>query len=33
MANLQPELAGSPFEEEYRTIAPRPEDWPTLVEK
>lgn len=34
MANLQPEhLVGSPFEEEYRTIAPRPEDWPRLIEK
>lgn len=34
MAKLQPEhLAGSPFEEEYRTIAPRPEDWPTLIQK
>jgi pimeloyl-ACP methyl ester carboxylesterase len=31
---LQPEhLAGTPWQEEYARIAPRPEDWPTLVEK
>jgi pimeloyl-ACP methyl ester carboxylesterase len=31
---LQPEhLAGSPFQEEYARIAPRPEDFPTLVAK
>jgi pimeloyl-ACP methyl ester carboxylesterase len=29
---LTPEaLAGSPFQEEYASIAPNPEDWPTLV--
>jgi pimeloyl-ACP methyl ester carboxylesterase len=31
---LRPEhLAGSPFEQEYLSTAPRPEDWPTLIEK
>ena len=24
-------LAGSPFEEEYARIAPKPEDWPRLI--
>jgi len=32
--NLTPEaLAGSPFQEEYASIAPNPEDWPTLIAK
>ena len=32
--NLTPELmAGSPFEQSYSRSAPRPEDWPTLIEK
>ena len=32
--NLKPEdLAGSPWQEEYARIAPRPEDWPALVAK
>jgi pimeloyl-ACP methyl ester carboxylesterase len=32
--DLQPEhLAGSPFEQAYASVAPRPEDWPVLVEK
>ncbi len=31
---IQPEhLAGTPFEEAYATVAPRPEDWPVLIEK
>jgi pimeloyl-ACP methyl ester carboxylesterase len=31
---LKPEdMMGSPFYEEYARIAPRPQDWPTLVEK
>ena len=31
---LQPEhLAGTPFEESYARAAPRPEDWPMLIEK
>jgi pimeloyl-ACP methyl ester carboxylesterase len=31
---LQPEhLAGSPFEQEYLSTAPRPGDWPTLINK
>ncbi|WP_066945199.1 alpha/beta fold hydrolase [Microtetraspora fusca] len=31
---LRPEhLAGSPFEEAYARVAPRPEDWPTLIKK
>jgi pimeloyl-ACP methyl ester carboxylesterase len=34
MAQLQPEhLAGSPFQQEYARIAPRPEDWPTFIDK
>ena len=34
MDSLTPEaLAGSPFEEEYLHLAPRPEDFPVLVEK
>ncbi|MFC5285815.1 alpha/beta fold hydrolase [Actinokineospora guangxiensis] len=34
MDALTPEaLAGSPFEEEYLHLAPRPEDFPVLVEK
>jgi len=32
--NVKPEdLAGSPWQEEYARIAPRPEDWSTLVAK
>jgi pimeloyl-ACP methyl ester carboxylesterase len=32
--NLTPELmAGSPFEQSYSRSAPRPEDWPALIEK
>jgi pimeloyl-ACP methyl ester carboxylesterase len=32
--NLKPEqLAGSPFEQEYASIAPNPDDWPVLIEK
>ena len=32
MEALQPEhLAGSPFEEEYARIAPKPQDWPQLI--
>jgi pimeloyl-ACP methyl ester carboxylesterase len=32
--HLQPEhLAGTPIHEEYARIAPKPEDWPTLVAK
>jgi pimeloyl-ACP methyl ester carboxylesterase len=32
--NVKPEdLAGSPWQEEYARIAPRPEDWPMLVAK
>lgn len=31
---IQPEhLAGTPFEEAYAKVAPRPEDWPVLIEK
>jgi pimeloyl-ACP methyl ester carboxylesterase len=31
---LQPEhLAGTPFEASYARLAPRPQDWPTLIEK
>jgi pimeloyl-ACP methyl ester carboxylesterase len=31
---LKPEhLAGSPWQEEYASIAPNPEDWPTLIAK
>ena len=31
---LRPEhLAGTPFEESYARAAPRPEDWPVLIEK
>jgi pimeloyl-ACP methyl ester carboxylesterase len=34
MENLQPEhLAGTPWQEEYARIAPKPEDWPQLVAK
>jgi pimeloyl-ACP methyl ester carboxylesterase len=34
MDSLQPEmLAGSPFYEEYARLAPRPGDWPRLIEK
>ncbi|SDR68438.1 alpha/beta fold hydrolase [Actinopolymorpha singaporensis] len=34
MAALQPEhLAGSPFEEDYLRTAPRPQDWPVLIER
>ena len=32
--DLQPEhLAGTPFEESYARVAPRPQDWPVLIEK
>jgi pimeloyl-ACP methyl ester carboxylesterase len=32
--DLQPEhLAGSPFEQAYASVAPRPQDWPVLVGK
>lgn len=32
--DLQPEhLAGTPFEEAYARVAPRPEDWPVLISK
>jgi pimeloyl-ACP methyl ester carboxylesterase len=32
--DLQPEhLAGTPFERAYASVAPRPENWPVLVEK
>ena len=32
--SIQPEdMAGSPFYEEYKETAPRPEDWPRLVAK
>jgi pimeloyl-ACP methyl ester carboxylesterase len=32
--HLQPEhLAGTPFEAGYAKVAPRPEDWPVLIEK
>lgn len=32
--DLQPEhLAGTPFAEAYARVAPRPEDWPVLIEK
>jgi len=31
---LQPEhLAGTPFEQSYAQVAPRPADWPVLIEK
>jgi pimeloyl-ACP methyl ester carboxylesterase len=31
---IQPEhLAGTPFEEAYARVAPRPEDWPVLIEE
>lgn len=31
---MKPEdLAGTPWQEEYSRIAPRPEDWPVLIEK
>jgi pimeloyl-ACP methyl ester carboxylesterase len=31
---IQPEhLAGTPFEQAYARVAPRPEDWPVLIEK
>ena len=31
---LQPEhLAGTPFAESYARVAPRPQDWPVLIEK
>jgi pimeloyl-ACP methyl ester carboxylesterase len=31
---IQPErLAGTPFEEGYARVAPRPQDWPVLIEK
>jgi pimeloyl-ACP methyl ester carboxylesterase len=31
---LQPEhLAGSPFAESYARVAPRPQDWPVLIDK
>jgi pimeloyl-ACP methyl ester carboxylesterase len=34
MEMLQPEqMVGTPFYEEYTRIAPRPQDWPTLVAK
>lgn len=34
MENLKPEnLAGTPWQEEYASISPNPEDWPTLVDK
>lgn len=34
MEHLKPEdLVGSPFQEEYARIAPKPEDWPRLVAK
>src|SRR5947209_14812496 len=34
MEALQPEhLAGSPFQEEYARTAPKPQDWPRLVDK
>jgi pimeloyl-ACP methyl ester carboxylesterase len=34
MEALQPEhLAGSPFQEEYASIAPHPQDWPQLIAK
>jgi pimeloyl-ACP methyl ester carboxylesterase len=34
IGQLQPEhLAGTPWQEEYARIAPRPENWPTLVAK
>jgi pimeloyl-ACP methyl ester carboxylesterase len=32
--DLQPEhLAGTPFEQAYARVAPRPQDWPVLIEK
>lgn len=32
--HLQPEhLAGTPWQEEYASIAPKPENWPTLIAK
>jgi pimeloyl-ACP methyl ester carboxylesterase len=34
MEQLTPEMmAGSPFQEAYARLAPRPQDWPTLIEK
>jgi pimeloyl-ACP methyl ester carboxylesterase len=34
MENLKPEnLAVTPWQEEYASISPNPEDWPTLVDK
>jgi pimeloyl-ACP methyl ester carboxylesterase len=34
LQQIQPEhLAGTPFEEAYARVAPRPEDWPVLIEK
>jgi pimeloyl-ACP methyl ester carboxylesterase len=34
LAQMTPDaLAGSPYEAEYLRLAPRPQDWPTLVEK
>jgi pimeloyl-ACP methyl ester carboxylesterase len=34
MENLQPEMmVGTPFYEEYARLAPRPQDWPILVER
>lgn len=34
LANLMPEhLAGTPWQQEYAQVAPRPNDWPTLVAK
>jgi pimeloyl-ACP methyl ester carboxylesterase len=34
IGQIQPEhLAGTPFEEAYARVAPRPEDWPVLIEK
>ena len=34
IAGLQPEhLAGTPFEASYAKNAPRPQDWPVLIEK
>ena len=31
LLNTPESLAGSPFQEEYASIAPNPEDWPTLI--
>lgn len=34
LANMKPEnMVGTPWQEEYARIAPRPEDWPRLVAK